>query len=48
MDDLALMAAVIVGLALVAGVIVRDTRRRIAHLWSGGLMGPASGSPQRG
>jgi hypothetical protein len=34
-DDLSLVAAVIVSLGLMAGVIVRDTRRRVTHLWSG-------------
>ena len=47
-EDISLVAAVIVGLGLMAGVIVRDTRRRVANLWSGGLMGPAPRSPLRG
>jgi hypothetical protein len=42
MDDTGLVVAVIVGLALIAGVIVRDTRDRVAHLWSSGPLAPAS------
>jgi hypothetical protein len=41
-DDAILVVAVIVGLALMAGVIVRDTRDRVAHLWSSGPLAAAS------
>jgi hypothetical protein len=40
-DDAGLVVAVIVGLALMADVIVRDTRDRVAHLWSSGPLAAA-------